>query len=315
MTPTKIRWVLAHEPLDIFIRAAEKFAEVIEEKAPGQIEIEILTLSEYTEKYNNGAKITKHDLLGLMADNKIEMSQMYTYVLQKLNKDLGVLDLPFLFRDHTHAAEIFEGPIGNELLAGYAKNNSKIKGMAFTYSGGFKNVPLNKEIKSLSDFEGIRVRVSNSPVCQDTFKALGAEPIVMDVEEIANAIGDGRIDAGESSWPRIYACQQNEVAKSILNGNYSLLLTNIIINDEFLNTLSPELQAAMKEAAVEAGRFERAIAVSEVEPTINKAEADGIKVVKLSSEEESKFRALAETVHAKYQDYFSAGLIDKIKFH
>ena len=42
MKPISIKWVLAHEPIEIFIRAAEHFAKVIEEKAPGQVNIEIL---------------------------------------------------------------------------------------------------------------------------------------------------------------------------------------------------------------------------------------------------------------------------------
>ena len=61
MKPIHIKWVLAHEPIDIFIRAAEKFTEVVEARAPGQFNIEVLTLGEYTSKYNHGEPITKHN--------------------------------------------------------------------------------------------------------------------------------------------------------------------------------------------------------------------------------------------------------------
>ena len=72
-----IRWVLAHEPIELFLRAAKKFKASMEAIAPGALNIEILTLSEYADKYNNGESITKHDLLELMAEGKIEVSQMY----------------------------------------------------------------------------------------------------------------------------------------------------------------------------------------------------------------------------------------------
>lgn len=313
MSVKLVRWVLAHEPIEIFIRAAEKFSEIIEKKAPNKLKIEILMLSEYSKKYQNGKKITKHDLLELMANNEIEMSQMYTYVLSKFNKDLNVLDMPFLFRDHEHAAKVFEGSIGDELLNGYEQNNSNIKGLAFTYSGGYKTLPFNKKVTSLSDINGAKIRVSNSPVCYDTFKALGADPIVMDVEEITPAIKDGRIDAGESSWPRIYGCNQNTVAKSILNTGHSLLLTNIIINTAFYDSLDEDLKLIMKEAAIEAGRFERKISVDDVQPTISKAEKDGIPVIDLDKNEVLKFKELTSSLYDKYENYFSSGLIDKIK--
>lgn len=318
MKPIHIKWVLAHEPIDIFIRAAEKFKEVVESKAPGQFDIEVLTLSEYSDKYNGGLtednanRISKHDLLNHMDDGRIEMSQMYTYVLSKYNSDLDALDLPFLFRDHDHAAKVFEGQIGEELLAGYTRN-SNIQGMAFTYSGGFMNMPVNKQVTSLSELAGVNVRVSNSPVASATWAALGANPVVMDVERVAEGIRNGAIDAGESSWPRIYACQQNEVAESILEPNHRLLLTNIIINKNFLASLTPDQQKIMKEAALIAGRFERAVAVAEVEPTKSRCEQDGISVVKLSANDEQLFKEKSKQVYEQFANAFTPGLVDSIR--
>ena len=312
MKPISIKWVLAHEPIEIFIRAAEHFAKVIEEKAPGQVNIEILTLSEYSEKYNNGVKITKNQLLDLMDSGKIEMSQMYTYVLSKYNEDLNALDMPFLFKSHEHATRVFEGPIGQELLAGYEKN-SRIKGMAFTYSGGFMNVPLSKDISSLSDMAGVRVRVSSSPVAIDTWSALGADPVVMDVEDLTEGIRDGSVGAGESSWPRFYACKHNEVTDSILDSGHRLLLTNIIINSDFFATLGQDLQTVMLEAAVEAGRFERAISVADVEPTSARAVNDGIRVFKLTEQDQALFKQATEKVYTKFKNHFTDGLVSKIQ--
>jgi TRAP-type transport system periplasmic protein len=318
MQPIKIKWVLAHEPIDIFIRAAEKFTEVVDRLAPGQFEIEVLTLSEYSKKYNanitegTANRISKHDLLDHMDAGKIEMSQMYTYVLSKYNSDLDALDLPFLFRDHAHAAKVFEGPIGESLLEGYSRR-SNIQGMAFTYSGGFMNMPVNKKVTSLSDMAGVNVRVSNSPVASATWTALGANPVVMDVEKVTDGIRAGAIDAGESSWPRIYACQQNEVAETILEPNHRLLLTNIIINKDFLAGLSEELQSVLKQAAVEAGRYERAVAVAEVEPTKARCEQDGIPVVGLSEQDQRLFREASEKVYAQFADAFTPGLVESIR--
>jgi TRAP-type C4-dicarboxylate transport system substrate-binding protein len=313
MKPIHIRWVLAHEPIDIFIRAAEKFIEVLEDKAPGQFDIEVLTLSEYSKKYQSGSNgITKHDLLDHMDAGQIEISQMYTYVLSKYNRDLDALDLPFLFRDHDHAARVFEGSIGQELLSGYSRN-SNIQGLAFTYSGGFMNMPVNRAITSLSDLAGTNVRVSNSPVAQATWAALGANPIVMDVEKITQGIRAGEIDAGESSWPRIYACQQNEVAQSILEPNHRLLLTNIIINKDFLQRLSAEHQQILKQAAIEAGRYERAVAVAEVEPTKSRCNKDGIPVVQLSESDKKHFQKVSEQVYDEFKDTFTPGLVNGIR--
>ena len=90
-----IKRVLAHEPIELFIRAAKVFASEVNARAPGQLDIEVMTMSEYSEKYNNGVVVTKHELLDLLDAGKIEMSQTYTITLGKVNKDFFALDLPF----------------------------------------------------------------------------------------------------------------------------------------------------------------------------------------------------------------------------
>jgi TRAP-type C4-dicarboxylate transport system substrate-binding protein len=313
MKPINIKWVLAHEPIDLFIRAAEKFKEVLDERAPGQFDVEIQLLSEYCEKHNDGEAIIKHDLMEHVADGRIEMSQMYTYTLSKICPDLDVFDLPFLFRDHDHADRIFEGPIGQNMLSTYSRPDSKIQGLAFTYSGGYKQMLLKDNIETLAEFEGHNMRVSPSSVSADSMASLGATPVKIDVEQMAEAMADGIIDGGESSWPRLYSLGIAEHTKTVIDTNHSLLLTNIIVNTNFLNSLTPEQRQIVKDAAMEAGRHEREISVGEVEPLTNRAIADGIKVIRMSDSEREHFRSATENMYSKWDSHFSPGLVDLIK--
>lgn len=313
MTPIKIKWVLAHEPVELFIRAAEKFKEIINDKAPGRFDIEILLLSEYSAKYNGGKRVVKTDLLDLIMSGKIEMGQMYTYVLSKFNDDLHVLDLPFMFRDHDHAARVFEGPIGQTLLDGYSRSNTNIRGLAFTYSGGYKHLAMADNIENLSDLAQTKIRISNSPVSNDTFASIGAEPVKLEVEQLTQAMRDGNVDGGECSWPRLYSLETNTVTKTIIDTKHSLLLTNIIANADFFNNLDESDQQIFLQAAMEAGRHERQISVDDVIPTTQRAIKDGIKVIELSDHEREQFKEATQYLYDKYQNRFTAGLIDAVK--
>ena len=86
---TKIRWVLAHEPIRLFFRAAKDFeAKVNELQQDEKIEVEIMSMAEYSERYNDGVKVTKHDLLDLMKQGKLEMTQLYTsWLAEKYEKN------------------------------------------------------------------------------------------------------------------------------------------------------------------------------------------------------------------------------------
>ena len=312
MDKKHIKWVLAHEPIELFIRAAKVFAEEVNKKASNQLEIEVMTLSEYSQKYNNGVVVTKHELVDLLDQGLIEMSQTYTITLGKINKDFYALDLPFLFESHDHASRVFEGEVGKQLLDSL-QESKKVKGLAFTYSGGFRIIPGNEEVARIEDLRGVKVRTSFSPVAIETFKTLGADVVPMELEELSENLGKANVDIGESTYPRVYALGHNKVSKVINHTEHSLFLTSILIGTDFWNSLSEELQSVIADAAQVAARYERSISIDDVLATQARAEQDGIQVLKMSKEEQARFADETKVVYDKFQDYFTAGLVDKIK--
>lgn len=312
MSKKHVKWVLAHEPIELFIRAAKVFAAEVNAKAPEQLEIEIMTMSEYSQKYNGGVLVTKHELVDLLDSGKIEMSQTYTITLGKINKDFFALDLPFLFKDHDHASRVFEGDVGAGLLDSL-QETKKIKGLAFTYSGGFRIIPGNEPVARIEDLRGIKVRTSHSPVAIETFRTLGADVVPMELEELSENLGSANVAVGESTYPRVYALGHDKVSKVINHTEHSLFLTSILIGTDFWNTLSADLQAVVAESAKVAARYERVISIDDVAKTQARAEADGIEVIKMSKEEQARFAAETKVVYDKFENYFTAGLVKSIQ--
>ena len=307
-----IRWVLAHEPYDLFLRAAQAFSKEVAEKTNGTIDIEVLGLTEYEEKYNAGQAIDRYKLLDMVDDGSVEMSQMYTTTLGQLDKDMFVLDMPFIFRDHDHAATILDGQIGQELFAGL-ESKSNVKGLAFTYSGGFRIIPGTEVISSLEQFKGMKVRVANCPVAEDTFRAVGADPVVIAIEKLADALSNKEVDMGESTYPRIYSMKQNEVATVINHTEHSLFLTSIIISKQLWTSLDAETQQIFADAAISAAKLERAESLEHIDAVQEQAAKDGIQVSFLSDSERAKFKLATEVVYDQYQDYFSKDLVSRIQ--
>ena len=308
-----IRWVIAHEPIDLFLKAAQRFSNAVKEKTNGEIDIEILSLTEYAKKYNNGEKVTKHDLLQLMEEGVVEMSQMYTTWLGPYNRDMFVLDLPFLFRNHDHADKVLEGDIGEYILSGL-KEGSAVRGLAFTYSGGYRIIPSNKELDTVEAFRGTKIRTSRSPVAIDTFEALGADVnSVVELEEMNEAADQGIIEAGESTFVRVIPLKQNQSFEYVNDTAHSLFLTSIIIATKYWDTLTPEVQEIMKNAALDAARAERKEAVEQIPEIIEDCKEKDVPVLTMSDEETEKFRAATAHLYDKYKDYFSSDLISQIK--
>lgn len=309
----KIRWVLAHEPIELFLRAARHFKATMEETAPGEIEFDICTLSEYSEKYANGKTVTKHDLLDLMEAGELEMSQMYTSTLgRKHSRDMWALDMPFLFRDHDHAKKVLEGDIGQSLLHDMSEKTN-VKGLAFTYSGGFRMIPANVALRKIEDFEGQPLRCNKSPIATETFIAVGAKPVEIELEEINEGVVDGRVVGGESTYPRFYGLQQNEHMHTINDAEHSLFLTSIIINKNFWNDLSDDLRDKIQHAAFHAARAERQWSVEDIDTVKSRCSQDTINVVTMSAPERERFKEATAYLYDKFDAMFKPGLINSIR--
>jgi TRAP-type C4-dicarboxylate transport system substrate-binding protein len=312
---TKIRWVIAHEPLNLFLRAAEDFERrVNEQQNEHKIEIEIMTLTEYSQRYNDGVVITKHDLLDLMEAGKIEMSQMYTtWLAERYEPDFLAFDLPFLFKNHDHATRVLEGEVGETLLKKLT-DKSNVRGLSFTYSGGFRQMIANKRVSTLEELAGTPVRSNRNPVAQATIKALGMVPVVAEVEDMRKVIADGQAEGGETNYPRMYPLRQNEVTKTVIDTGHSLFLTSMIIGDKFWATLSPEVQVIVKKAAILAGREERDETNRDGARAEKRlVEEEGANIVKWTQEQREEAQAKLAHVYDEFADMFTPGLVDQIR--
>lgn len=308
-----IKWVIAHEPIGLFLKVAEDFAAKVNAKAKGKYHIEVLSLTDYSNKYNDGKRVTKNDLMDLINSGAIEMSHIYTTWLADYNKDLHALDLPFLFKDHDHATRVLDGDIGRSLL-NTVSNNSNIHAMSYTYSGGFRIVPANFRADTVEAWQGKKVRTSRSPVAVDTFKLLGAQPFEgIALEEMNAAADQGIIEAGESTYVRVFPLDQHKSFDVVNDTAHSLFLTSIITNKDFFAGLDMHDQAVFSEAAAEAALIERKTSVADIPNILAECEQNGVEVVRMNDRELVKFQAVVGEVYNMYADYFQAGLVESIQ--
>jgi TRAP-type C4-dicarboxylate transport system substrate-binding protein len=151
-------------------------------------------------------------------------------------------------------------------------------------------------------------------VAVDTFKLLGAEPFEnIALEEMNQAADAGVIDAGESTYVRVFPLDQYKSFKVVNDTAHSLFLTSIIVNKDFFAQFSAEVQDILAKAAFVAARAERRESVADIPNILAECKAKGVEVVHMSEEELAKFKAVTSEVYSMYDNYFADGLVAKIK--
>lgn len=317
---TKITWLIAHEPVNLFLRTAEAFKEKIAELTNNQFEVEIYTASEYEEKFHSTISkdptTNRIDPMVMIDDGEIQMSQLHITELARWHSpEFFALEMPFIFRDHDHASRVLEGEIGQKMLDGLV-DKSPAKGMAFTYSGGFRCMASDVEIKSLDDFKGLKFAASRNPIVIDMIEAIGAVPETFLIRDYANREKVEGLKAAvlDTTIPRYLAQLQGANKNNLTNTKHSLFLTSIIIGNKFWASLDTETQAKFQEACTYASRLERQWSVQEAEEFAAKGDHSdiGVKYREFDQTETEKFKELIKPLYNKYREFFYPGLIDGI---
>lgn len=318
--PRKLRWLIAHQPQELFVRTARAFKEALQEAGVNNIEVEILTYPEYRERYGhiNGLEIMEdynaenivegqQAFFKALGDSDIEMSQVQVQTVGLLHSDFHVIDLPFLFENHDHVSRVLEGEIGQELCESLGKS-SAVRGIGFTYSGGYRVIGSNKPITNIQDLEGLNIICQNPLTLGTTIESMGGNAVVIQ-PNLWNKydVFNGEMgDAVETTYLRFHG-------KHVLKTNHSMFMTTILISNKFWATLSDNEQAAFKIAALNASRREREWSVEDAATYERDAVKNGVSIVDISNEDRAQLKHRAQITYAKCKYYFSDGLVKRIR--
>jgi TRAP-type C4-dicarboxylate transport system substrate-binding protein len=315
MKSIKLTWVIAHEPKYLFYRVAEDFKNIVNDLSKDiQIDIEILTDDEFNSRYSPKVSANRHNLWKFLQDNSVQIAQMQTTSLaRQFNREMHVLDMPYLFDTHEQVSEVLDGDVGKYLLNNFDKE-SKLKGLAFTYSGGFRLLPVNSSVSSLSELVGSNIRSGMSEIAQETMKALGFSPVPTEIDETSDAVLSGKAVGAEHVAQRLLPDNCDQWIDTIIDTKHSLFLTSIVVNNDWWNNLPYKVQEIFSIAAIEAAKNERDLSIKDGNESLNKLKAAGVNVISLSDLQINELKEKTKSVYEKYDSsFFKTDILNRIK--
>ncbi|MDR2451163.1 MAG: TRAP transporter substrate-binding protein [Candidatus Accumulibacter sp.] len=111
-------------------------------------------------------------------------------------KRLGVLGLPFVWKDYNHAIKVLNGEVGAELNGDMEKAGFKV--LAWSVSWGFRSVvTAKKEVTKVEDLKGLKIRTIPNKVFLAVINTLGANATPMNFGEVYTSLQSGVLDGYE----------------------------------------------------------------------------------------------------------------------
>ncbi len=228
-------------------------------------------------------------------------------------KQLNLFSLPFLMPDYAAIDALTQGDVGKSLF----KTLDKAGVMPLAWGeNGYREISNSKRpIKTPADLKGMKIRVVGSPLFLDTFSALGANPTQMSWADAQPAMASGAVDGQENPLAIFTAAKLHSVAQKYLTlWGYIADPLIYVVNKDIWNSWTPADREIVRQAAIEAGKEEIAIARKGVieadKPLLKQIEGLGVTVTQLTPAEREAFVKATRPVYDKWKSQVGTDLVN-----
>jgi len=279
-------------------QGAQKFADIVEQKSGGKIKVKL---------FPGGTLGGDVQTISALQGGIVEMSVMNAGILVSLAKEFALVDLPFLFNNGAEADAMLDGPVGETLMAKLPEKG--LVGLGF-WDLGFRNLTNNRRpVATAADIAGLKIRVIQTPIYIDIFKALGANPVPLPFPELYTALETGTVDGQENPAKTIELTKFNEVQKYLTTTRHIYNPQSLIVSKKFWDTLNADEKALFQSAAAEATVFQRKLSREQDSEAMASLKSKGMTITELPPAELAKIRETVKPVVDKYKAEIGEALV------
>lgn len=215
-----------------------KFVEGVSENSDGEISIEVHT---------EASLVHQPDVLRAVQTRQVELGEYLMSMQSNLNPVFAVDAIPFLavgYEANRKLAKAARPAIEKELATRGVK-------LLFIQSWPRQGIYADKEINSLSDFDGVTMRAYN-PSTARLAELMGATPVTIQQAEVPQAFATGVVEAMITSPTTGVDTQAWDFVSHFYDVEAFITWNIVVMNQDVFDGLSEEEQKAVMDAAAAA---------------------------------------------------------------
>jgi len=225
-------------PGSLFEIVATKFAAQVNEGLKGRVEVRVSGSSTLG---------TDEQMVRSIKTGVPEMALIST-VMEGVEPKFGIFAMPYLIGTRAQVKRLAAHPkVQIALFEGLPAKGMRVLGV---WENGFRHVTNNvRPIEKPADLKGLTLRVPSGVWRLKMFKAYGASPLPMPLNDVSKALKSGTIDGQENPFAQIASNKFQEVQKYLsLTGHvYSPLF--LLIGEQTWGKLPQDVQTTLAKSA------------------------------------------------------------------
>lgn len=274
-------------------RAAEKFASYVEDLSNGEIEIQVS---------HGGALGSTRETLEMSKRGDLGFAIGGTSYYTAFVPEMGITILPYLWQDRETMFEILDGGLGDYLAEKLEAKGFHLIGF---WDNGFRHITTNKQINSVDDMKGLKIRTLPVEAHKAFFRAVGAAPTPIDWTELFEALRMGTVDAQENPPAMVYTAKFQEVQDYYTLSGHVNEPGCVVMSQDKYESLPDDLQMAIDLAASRATDWQREANYADNQKYLDMLKDAGMTVKELPDDVEKEFRRVArEEIYPEFADKY-----------
>jgi len=191
----------------------------------------------------------------------------------------GVFSLHYLFRDKDHLTKALSDPGVSNAFRAMIKDSVQGAQVLGLLTMGLRNMYSKKEINSVADVKGQKVRVQATKTEDTHFPAYGAQTVHMPFGEVYTSLQTGVVNVAENGVNVYMANKHYEVAPILSMTEHEANNNCIWVSDKVWNSLNDQEKGWVQAAADEVSKKEPALGLKLEADSAVKLKTMGVKIV------------------------------------
>ncbi|TCD16774.1 C4-dicarboxylate ABC transporter [Oricola cellulosilytica] len=266
------------------------------------------------EPHYNASLIAQGSELEAIASGDLEMSIASAQELATFFPEFSIFATGYVHQDAAHQVAVFNDPL-MEPFKQKVEDELGVKLLSVMYLGR-RHVNLRQTKDELTvmrpeDLAGVNLRMPGTDAWQFLGKALGANPTPMAFTEVYTALSTGSVDGQDNPLPTVVDAKFYEVTNQIVLTSHLVDLNYVAFSKAVWDSLTPEQQATVQEAADAAAESGRQAQLKKEEDLVSFLKEQGLEIYEPDLE---AFRTHVQAQYAgtEFSESWPDGVLEKI---
>lgn len=189
-------------------RAALQFAEALKKETNGRLSATV---------FHSGQLGNESAMMQQLQSGALDMGWIQAAELGSRVSSVAAINAPYLVRSTPAVAKLVRHPAALQLLEALPRETGTI-GLGWGITG-MRVVFSTKDISSVADLKGMKLRINPTPVYRDFYQQLGAAPTPIPTPQVFDAMSNGQVDGLEADIEFSWNQRFDKVSKAVLQMN------------------------------------------------------------------------------------------------